>query len=154
MEGETEPEAARRASRERYELHCATFSSIEGVASLAALYGSFPSFHDSEVLDLKLSRSGTSVLRISDPYPDIFGANRLIVSFEIEDLIDLEIDGFSPPNVLFGLYVTPLQPDPAREPYYARPRKDGDRRIELEPTVGIGGTLVCGGLKVTWEREE
>jgi hypothetical protein len=152
MRSQSDIDAAQRAARERYDLHCLTFSAIEGAASLNAIYGDVTSFHDADLLDVNLSRGRPNTLRISNPYPDIFGAGRVIVTLEIAEVVHLELSGSSF-SILFGLYVTPAGPDPRNEPYYGRPRRPGDLRIELESTAGLGGVLIASGLTLTWKKD-
>jgi hypothetical protein len=148
-----EIEESRRVDREAYEFHRRTFATLEGAGSLIALYGHVPSFHDGEITDLNLRRKGESKLRVSINYPDNFGHGSVFVTLEITNLLDVEIEGFSAQNVIDSLYVTPAIANAEREAHYGIDRMDGDLRIEFDPIWGVGGHLICRGVRVVWTMD-
>ncbi len=82
-----------------------------GGADLVRWFGLVPTFHDAEILDLHLSRKGQSVLRLhgwmstgrvlSDGYFEL--DKHAVVTFALEGIMDLQLDGFGAQNVIFGL---------------------------------------------------
>jgi hypothetical protein len=147
-------ENLRKAYAESQQLHRATFPSLDGAASLIKLYGDVPSFHDAEVTDLNLRASGGSTIRVSNLFPSIFDAGHVFVTFEIARLIDIVLDGFNhKQNVLGGLHVRPARFDPKRYPLHGTDLEPGDLEIELDSILGIGGTLICRAVKVSWTMD-
>ena len=136
-----------------YELHSKTFSLLPGADSLIQAYGEVPSFHDAEVEAVQLSKKGASSIRVSNLFPDIFSKGHVFVTLTIAEVIDIELEGFSPQNVLFALRVRPAPGRPERQEYYPRKLASDDLEIELEPTYGIGGRLVCQGITVGWTMD-
>lgn len=143
----------RRLRQADYELHCKTFAALPGADSLIQVYGEVPTFHDAEVEEVRLSKKGASSIQVSNLFPDIFSKGHVFVTLTIAKVIDIELQGFSPQNVLFALRVRPAPRRPEREHYYPRKLASDDLEIELEPTYGIGGRLVCQGVSITWTKD-
>jgi hypothetical protein len=92
------------------DLSTSIYDTVPGGADLVRWFGQVPTFHDAEILDLNLRRRGQSILRVhgwigtslmgNDGYlePD----KHAIVTFAIEDVMDLQLDGFSVQNVVGG----------------------------------------------------
>jgi hypothetical protein len=136
-----------------YELHSKTFSLLPGADTLIRAFGKVPSFHDAEVETVRLSKKGASSIRLSIHHPDFFGGGHLFVTLSIAEIIDGQLDGFSPQNVLGAMRVRPAPERPEREEYYRRKRRSDDMEIELEPIYGMGGNLVGQGLTVGWTMD-
>ena len=62
-----------------------------GSEKVAAWFGSWPSFHDAEIVSLSLQRSGSSLLRICPYFPE----KPATVEFILEEEMDLELRDFS-----------------------------------------------------------
>lgn len=135
-----------------YDEHCATFPQVEGASALIGLYGAVPCFHDSEITDLNLRTNGGSTLRLRNPFPTIFDSGSIFVTFEVAKLVDVVLEGFNGQNVLGSLYTRPARPYPDRASFHL-PLVDGDLELELDPSVGLGGRLVCRGVKVSWTMD-
>lgn len=113
----------------------------EGAEAVRRWFGSWPSFHDAEVLEVHLVRDGVSRLRVhcwimsdcvdKDGY--YVHEKEAVVTFELEGLKDLELADFSSQNVLSSLRVD---------------RLDGGWRLSLWPSWGIGGAVEAGQLRV------
>jgi hypothetical protein len=146
-------EKTRQRFRADYELHSDTFAGLKGADSLIEQYGNVPDFHDSEVQDLHLSLKFASTVRISNLFPDIYSRGRIFVTLTIDEILDIDLDGFSPQNVLGGLRVRPVTSRPDRERFYPRKRTDGDLEIELDAIYGIGGVIVCRGVRIGWTKD-
>jgi hypothetical protein len=118
--------------------------SIPGATELATWFGGWPSFHDAEILDLKLARNGSSVIRIhtwrtttqTDPQGHFVSDHHVVVSFLLEGIIDLDLHGFSTQNVISGL---DLQEAP------------GGCRVCLSPCFGLAGEVQAQRIVVTFE---
>ncbi len=95
------------------------FASVPGGAELLAWFGYTPSFHDAEIISLHLNRTGISTLKlhaweitkeISEQGHFIL-AKDVIVTFTIEDIVALRLEGFSPQNVISGLDFRKITPE-------------------------------------------
>jgi hypothetical protein len=64
------------------------------------------------------------------------GRKHVIVSFFLDGLTDLELDGFSPQNVILGLSVQ---------------RSESGLQLLLDPCYGIAGTLTAEAIRVEFE---
>src|SRR2546426_1097665 len=87
---------------------------LPGAGSLVAWFGEWPSFHDAEILVLHLDREGVSSLKIhvwlaTDKSYELGGQGlyrrdkHAIVTFQLEEIVDLELVDFSSQNVIAGL---------------------------------------------------
>ena len=140
--------AARRAE---YLTHCQILAELPGAASLIAQYEHPPSFHDSTLEEINLSMGGTSILRLANPHPTIFDSGRLFVTFEIQKVIDLNLD-FYGENILFGLLLRPPIVRGDRSNNFTRPLVEGDIEFQFEPTCGVGGYLIGREVSVRWTK--
>jgi hypothetical protein len=136
-----------------YETHSRVLAALPGGASLIELYGRAPSFHDSEVQSIQLSIKGQSLIRVRNLYPDIFSQGHVIVSLSIAEIIDIELDGFSPQNVLDGLRILPAPEKPERQKFYPPTLAGDDLEIELESIYGLGGSITCRGISIGWTMD-
>lgn len=118
---------------------------IPGYAELVQSCGGWPSFHDAEIVRLDLNRSGASTLIVEvrgGPKPTfgpranpIYGSPPAdaVVSFGLEDIEDLELQGFSHQNVIFDLRIE---------------KRDVLYRINLDPCFGLAGWIDCRILQI------
>jgi len=72
----------------------------------------------------------------------------VVVSFELEDIIDLQLEGFSHQNVVFGLTLLSAPDRPDRLPYYWLDPSPNDVEIELEPCFGLDGRIRCRKVRI------
>jgi hypothetical protein len=128
------------------------FETVPGGPELLAWFGHEPSFHDAEIVSLHLNRTGQSTLSIRTREmtegADSAGAyaheKHGIVTFTLEDIQALNLEGFSHQNVIgrlelrridaplpsFGMqWIEPPEPPPALY------------EIALEPCHGLAGTI-------------
>lgn len=146
-------DAARARWRAAYEVHNATLVTVPGADTLIALYdGRVPSFHDADILSVQLTTQGGSALRLALPYPTLFDRGRVIVNFEMGRILDADLDFFGTQNVVGDLFVRPAQDRPDRRNHIHK-LKPGDLEIEIDPSVGLGGIIVCRGLSLTWSKD-
>ncbi len=114
---------------------------IPGAAELIKWFGYWPSFHDAEVLDMRLDRSGCSVVRIHawettdrvDNRGHFICTKHVIVSFVLEEITGLDLNDFSSQNVISGLDL--IQTAQGYE-------------LSLGPCYGLEGTLTAKRIRL------
>ena len=108
-------------------------SELTGADAVTQWFGSWPSFHDAEVISIFLARKGQSVLRVYPYNPQ----KPATVNFILEDVTDVELDDFSCQNVINSLVV-----EPAID-------QSGDRvyRVILAPCYGVAGRIDAKSLR-------
>ncbi|MBO0140690.1 hypothetical protein JZX87_05850 [Agrobacterium sp. Ap1] len=124
------------------------YEDVAGGKELLAWFGELPTFHDAEIISLSLNRSGASELKIHgwimtdavDPDGFIKLDKHAIVTFTLEGMMDLQLDGFSGQNVIGGLLLQRAT-DRGRSDYYALPQDELDIEIELLPCYGLDGFI-------------
>jgi hypothetical protein len=107
---------------------------VEGAKNLRDWFGFWPSFHDAEVICLHLNRRAASSLflhtwemtRDTDERGYYVLAKHVVVEFVLEEILDLNLNGFSHQNVLFGLTIEMVE---------------NGFRLVLEDSYGIAGTI-------------
>jgi hypothetical protein len=120
---------------------------IAAADALESRFGSWPSFHDAEVVGVRLDSGQRSdgrtrleldlhILAQEGTGPD--GQPKLVdhslVTLEFAGVENLELGGFGPQNVLFDLYLRDAGPD---APSAAR------LEVELPSSNGLGGSFRC-----------
>jgi len=84
---------------------------IHGAAELHDWFGYWPNFHDAEIINLHLNRTGSSSLRVHtwettkdvDQKGYYVLAKHIVVEFVFETVSGLSLNGFSQQNVIFRL---------------------------------------------------
>lgn len=87
------------------------YEAVEGGTDLLKWFGRVPSFHDAEILSLSLNRAGPSFLILHGwTMSDVVGADgyfvlekRAVVTFTLEEITDLHLQGFNHQNVIDDL---------------------------------------------------
>ena len=127
-------------------------ASIPGGPELLAWFGYVPSFHDAEIISLHLNRTGLSTLcihtwEITDTV-DSKGFYALekqaIVTFTLEEIENLELEGFSHQNVIGGLELNRIEAEtpPLGMLWIQPPRPQPDLyEIILHPCYGLSGSI-------------
>jgi hypothetical protein len=123
---------------------------LEGVAGgtdlLAWFEGRVPSFHDAEVLALRLDRhEATCQVKIYtfeitaevDGEGYLVTTKHVVVSFELSHVTALNLKDFNHQNVIYGLSITQMP--------------DGDFCLALEPCWGLSGEINARSLQITLE---
>jgi hypothetical protein len=110
------------------------FAELIGSDAVTQWFGTWPSFHDAEVISVFLARAGQSVLRVYPYYPQ----KPATVDFIFEDVTNVELADFSGQNVIFGLEVTTATNQHGQMVY----------RLMLEPCYGISGRIDAKSLRV------
>src|SRR5688572_12535135 len=87
-----------------WEMHERVLNGIPGGPELIAWFGRAPSFHDAEIEELEVGRRG-GLLRLYywQNIEALYADKVVYVTFTFDEVIDLELDGFYPQNVLFEL---------------------------------------------------
>jgi hypothetical protein len=115
---------------------------IPGAKSLVDIFGEWPSFHDAEVLSLTLNRTGASVMEVHtfrmtkevDATGHYICDRHIIVTFELGEILEMNVDGFNNQNVVSGLDI--------------EKREDGMELI-LHPCYGLSGTILTDSIAIT-----
>jgi hypothetical protein len=134
------------------------YNEVPGGPELLSWFGRVPSFHDAEIINLDLRRSGKSFLRVHgwtdaaavDDKGCIVLEKHAVVTFALEEIMDLQLDGFSHQNVIFGLKLQRAT-DRGRSNYYALPQSPEDIEIELEPCFGLDGVIRAKRVSISFE---
>ncbi len=121
--------------------------SAPGAEELITWFGSWPSFHDAEVLGIDLCRSGSSKVRIhtwemtanigADGYYIL--RKHVLVTFTFEDISNLQLEGFGPQNVISGL---------------ALQRQDDGYELSMSPCYGVSGYIRSKQVRVSFKPGE
>jgi hypothetical protein len=122
----------------------AKFPNVPGAAELFAWFGFWPNFHDGEVLSAHLNRAGLSRLRVHtwertnelDSRRYYILRKHVIVTFILENISELQLDGFSHQNVLAELTLT-LDADGCN--------------LKLWPCYGISGEIKARSVRIELE---
>jgi hypothetical protein len=125
---------------------------FEGADRLRAVFGTWPSFHDAEVLSVHLDRRGDdgptfeTTIHVFERTPEIDLTGHFVlrhhtlVTFRFSGVQLEGMAGINRQNVLEDLVITELLPD----------ENDGRRwRVALVPVYGLGATLECASAAVT-----
>jgi hypothetical protein len=109
-------------------------SELTGAEAVRQWFGSWPNFHDAEVISLSLVRKGQSVLRVYPYYPH----KPAVVDFIFENVTDIELQDFSGQNVIMYLGI-----ETATD-------QNGDKvyRLVLGPCYGLAGRIDARSLRV------
>jgi hypothetical protein len=102
----------------------AFYTEIPDGSDLVAWFGCVPSFHDAEIVRLDLHRRAPSTLSIHawnmtkevDDRDYLVLDNHAVVTFLLEDILDLQLDGFSHQNVIGGTPPAPRAGTPRPTP--------------------------------------
>jgi hypothetical protein len=107
---------------------------LTGAEAVRQWFGSWPNFHDAEVISLSLARKGPSVLRVYPYYPH----KPAVVNFIFETVTDIELQDFSGQNVIMSLGI-----ETATD-------QNGDKvyRLVLGPCYGLAGRIDAKSLRV------
>ena len=142
-----------------YKTQESIYQSISGGPELLAWFGQVPSFHDAEIISLDLNRRKPSKLKIhawnssNKIGPDGYGIleKHAIVTFTIDHVFDLQLDGFSHQNVISNLDIFHLRPNPGRERYYSRSPPELSFEMVLYPCFGLDGIIKCEKISINYQ---
>jgi hypothetical protein len=123
---------------------------VGNIEALALIFGGWPSFHDAEVVSLRLHRGRSDDespwlelnvhLFETGPETDADGffvrRHETLAKIRFDSVEDVDLSGFNGQNVLFDLKI-------------ADPPSDGELcEVELQSSYGLGGSFRCGAITV------
>jgi hypothetical protein len=114
---------------------------IDGAEELYQWFGFWPSFHDAEVVSLRLNRRAPSSLIIHtwemtkevDEQGYYGTVKHIVVEFIMDRITALTINDFSAQNVIFGLNLA---------------KRDDKFLLNLEPCYGLAGTIEAENISI------
>jgi hypothetical protein len=117
---------------------------VHGVEELTTWFGSWPSFHDAEVLSIELRRSESSHLRIHawEMTGDVGSEGHyilrkhVVVTFTFEEIFDLQPQEFIVQNVISGLKLQ---------------RCDDGYELSMSPCFGVSGYIKAKQVQVSFK---
>jgi len=117
---------------------------VPGTRELIKWFGYWPSFHDAEVLDLNLVRTGRSTVRVHtfemtdqvNSQGFFICAKHVIVTFVFDGVTGLQLNDFNAQNVIAGLQL--------------RQTAEG-YELALEPCYGMEGTITANHVHLELE---
>jgi hypothetical protein len=127
---------------------------IDGSNKLVAVFGNWPSFHDAEVLWIKLDRHPVpghigptfdAVIHAFEMTSEVNSQgcyvlrNHVLVHLRFRDVVGLQLDGFNFQNVLCGLDISKLT-----EP----PEEGGEFEVVFGSSYGVQAAFQCDGVEV------
>lgn len=133
------------------------YDTIPGGPALLAWFGEVPTFHDAEIISLSLNRQGRSELKIhgwirtdkADPNGYVVLDKHAVVTFSLENVMDLQLDSFSPQNVINALVLGRAK-DRGRGAYHGTPAEPDDIDIELLPCYGLDGFIRAKKVEISF----
>ncbi len=141
------------------DLTASIYQAVSGGPDLVSWFGRVPSFHDAEILSLNLRRKGESALCVhgwimtgevgQDGY--IVLDKHAVVTFTLEGILDLQLEGFSVQNVIYGLVLRRAVDRPDRRGYLSGNPLPDDIEIELEHCYGLSGLIRARSVAITFE---
>jgi hypothetical protein len=132
---------------------------VPGGPELIAWFGKVAHFHDAEILQLHLDRSGQSHLHIhtwhmtntTDERGFFVLEKHVVVTLTFEEITGLKLEGFSGQNVIFGLEVTRYGSgnDYLGKTFRssAEPNKD-DYTVVMDHCFGLSGVICSRKLSI------
>ncbi|MFN0192028.1 MAG: Imm50 family immunity protein [Aestuariivirga sp.] len=143
---------------ESFEKLEAVYRSLPGGPELFAWFGKVPSFHDAEIVSCHLNRRAPSHLRIYTWVGDgsvdekmyFKQLHKAVVTFELHEIVFLQLDGFSQQNVIGDLDIRRAAGDPRVLSYYDFNTTDDDFELHLDPCYGMDGMIRCRGVVITY----
>lgn len=137
--------------------HATIYETVPGGPELVSWFGEVPTFHDAEILSFDLRRNAPSALRVHGwtttnaigPGGNYVLDRHAVVTFTLTDVMDLQLEGFSIQNVIFGLVLRRAPERPERRGYLALGPLPQDIELELEPCYGLSGLIRARSVSIT-----
>lgn len=115
---------------------------IPGADSVIAWFGYWPSFHDAEVVEIHLNRSGRSWISLHawdmtsevDEKGYFVLDKHAVVTFELENVKDVDLAELSPRSVILDLFSEPIE---------------NGFRLNLDPCCGPAGSIIAEHVSVS-----
>ena len=143
----------RYAAGERLVLMNDPTSIVTGHERLTSIFGGWPSFHDSEVLSIRLEREGDDRWASPVVYTTVhvFAArrneqsrtgvefyNHTLVTFRFNLVVNLELSGFNQQNAIFDLIIEPSDED----------SNETTIDVTFQSSFGVGLTFSCQSVEI------
>jgi hypothetical protein len=127
---------------------------VIGGELLTSIFGYWPSYHDAEVLWLRLDRTPSEgtygpvletlihTFEITDeiePNGSYLLKNHVLVHFRFHEVVQLRLDEFNHQNSLFGLSLTDLR---------ERQWEHIQFQVSLDPSFGLGCSFQCHKVEI------
>jgi hypothetical protein len=127
---------------------------IAGAQQLMAVFGYWPSFHDAEVLSIKLDRMAIdesdgpileATVHVFEMTSEVDSTGHYVLRHHVlahlrfDDVVELTLEGFNHQNALFGLGIKDI-----RERQLERIRWE----VSFDPSWGVGASFQCYGVEV------
>ncbi len=117
---------------------------VPGAAEIFSWFGYWPSFHDAEIVSIELNRSGTSTLKVRtfatskelDARGCFITNKHAVVSFLLDGICALQLDGFNHQNVIFDLGLN---------------KQDEGYELVFGGCYGVEGRIVASEIQITFE---
>jgi hypothetical protein len=133
-------------------------SLIKGSEKLLAIFGRWPSFHDAEVMEIRLTRKPKARAQKHDRGVELFARihtwdmtnevdsrgyyvlkNHTFVTFRFSSVEELKLEGFNHQNVIFGLTIQPKENSDSGSSKF---------HIEFDPSFGVDAIFDCSAIEV------
>jgi hypothetical protein len=129
-------------------------SRIAGADELVTVFGGWPSFHDAEVLWIRLDRQSygrshgptiEALIHAFEMTSEIdddghYGLrNHVLVHFRFAGVGELQLDGFNHQNVIMELAITDIR---------ERQLENLEWDVRFDPTWGVGASFQCHAIEV------
>lgn len=127
---------------------------VLGREKLTSIFGYWPSFHDAEVVWLRLDRGSAddscgatvdAMIHAFEMTSEVGSdgsyvlRNHTLVHFCFRDVVELELSGFNHQNALQGLTITDLRERQWEHIHF---------EISIDPAFGVGGSLQCHEVEI------
>jgi hypothetical protein len=137
----------------------AIYGEVPGGQELLRWFDCVPSFHDAEILSLHLNHKGPSILRLhgwvttNRAGAEGYGIleKHAVVTFALDGIMDLQLDGFSIQNVIGGLILRRAPDRPERRGFLALDPLRDDFEIELKPCYGLDGLIRARSVTINFQ---
>jgi len=133
-------------------------SLIKGREKLLAIFGRWPSFHDAEVMEIRLARKPKERREKRDRGVELLARihtwdmtnevdssgyyvlkNHTFVTFRFSGVEELKLEGFNHQNVIFGLTIQPKESSDAGSSKF---------RVDFDPSFGVDAIFDCSAIEV------
>ena len=138
------------------DLNASIYHAVPGGTDLVRWFGAVPSFHDAEILSLHLRSKSESVLcvhvsKLNNENGYFVVDQQAVVTFNLEGILDLQLDGFTAQNVIGGLTLRRAVDRPDRSDYLSDNPLPEDIEIELEHCYGLFGLIRARSVAISFE---
>ena len=134
------------------------FELVKGHEKLVEIFGRWPSFHDSEVLSIRVDRRGrdewegpvayVSVhvfegYRESESSTEVKWRNHTVVTFRFAPVADLTLTAFNQQNAIWNLTFELVSPESTDQPWIGPVY-----RVSFQPSFGVDLSFLCGSVEI------